>query len=149
MDTSFTNNKNLSSQIRYIIILINTTKKANIVYQSSVKCKRVIQSVLAFKLYGIAHSFNISTVIKSIMDKILQVNLPFVLYTDSKSLYDCLVQLGTTQEKHLMIDVMCLQQAYKRRQITKVKQIDGDTNPTDTMTKGKPCTALSQLINTN
>ena len=48
-----------------------------------------------------------------------------------------------------MIDVMCLRQAYKRRQVTKVKWIDGDTNPTDTMTKGKPCMALTQLIDTN
>ena len=48
-----------------------------------------------------------------------------------------------------MIDVMCLCQAYERRQITEVKWIDGETNPADAMTKGKPCTALSQLIDTN
>ena len=51
--------------------------------------------------------------------------------------------------KRLMIDVMCLRQAYERRQITEVKWINGDTNPADAMTKGKPCTALSQLIDTN
>jgi hypothetical protein len=48
-----------------------------------------------------------------------------------------------------MIDVICLRQAYERRQITKVKWIDRETNPVDTMTKGKPCTTLSQLIDTN
>jgi hypothetical protein len=48
-----------------------------------------------------------------------------------------------------MIDVMCLQQAYERRQITKVKWIDGEANPADAITKGKPCAALSQLIDTN
>ena len=42
-----------------------------------------------------------------------------------------------------MIDVMCLRQAYKQRQVTKVKWIDGDTNPMDAMTKGKPCMALT------
>jgi len=40
-----------------------------------------------------------------------------ILYTDSKSLYDCFVRRGTTQEKRLMID------------------IDGDTNPADATTK--------------
>jgi hypothetical protein len=44
---------------------------------------------------------------------------------------------------------MCLHQAYERRQITKVKWIDGETNLVDAMTKGKPCTTLSQLIDTN
>ena len=96
-----------------------------------------------------AHGFNIGAAIKSTLDKVLQVNLPLILYTNLKSLYDCLVQLGTTQEKRLIIDIICLYQAYKQRQITKVKWINGDTNPTDTITKGKPYTALLQLINTN
>ena len=32
MDISFTNNKDLSLQIRYIIVLANTIRKANIIY---------------------------------------------------------------------------------------------------------------------
>ena len=48
-----------------------------------------------------------------------------------------------------MIDVIYLQQAYKQRQIMEVKWINGDTNPADAITKGKPCTALSQLIDMN
>ena len=64
--------------------------------------------MLAFELYSIAYGFDIGAAIKSIVDKILQVNLLLVLCTDSKSLYNCLVRLRTTQEKRLMIDVMCL-----------------------------------------
>jgi hypothetical protein len=62
----------------------------------------------ASELYGMTHGFDISTAIKSSVDKILQINLPLIQVTDSKSLYDCLVRLGTMQEKRLMIDVMCL-----------------------------------------
>jgi hypothetical protein len=112
-DASFANNKDLSLQIGYIIVLADATKKANIVHWSSVKCKRVTRSVLASELYGIVHGFDIGAVIKSTVDKILQVNLLLILCTDSKSLYDCLVRLGTTQEKCLMINVMCLRQAYE------------------------------------
>ena len=72
-----------------------------------------------------------------------------VICTDSKSLYDCLVRLGTTQEKRLMVDIMCLRQAYERREITEVKWIDGDTNPADSMTKAKPSGALKLLLNIN
>ena len=48
-----------------------------------------------------------------------------------------------------MIDVMCLHQSYKRREIAKVKQVNRDSNPTDTITKSKPLLALKQLININ
>ena len=64
--------------------------------------------------------------------------LPLVLYTDLKSLYNCLVKLGTTQEKRLMVNLMCLYQAYKRREITKVKWISSGDNPVDAITKAKP-----------
>ena len=70
-DASFANNKDLISQIRYIIALSDATKKANIVHWSSVKCKRVTRSVLASELYGMAHGFDIGVAIKSIIDKIL------------------------------------------------------------------------------
>jgi hypothetical protein len=53
------------------------------------------------------------------------------------------------QEKRLIIDVMCLRQAYERRLITDVKWIDGEANPADAITKGKVCLTLQQLINTN
>ena len=120
-DASFANNKDLSSQIGYIIVLADASGRANILHWSSTKCKRVTRSVLASELYAMAHGFDVSTVLKSTIDQILQTQVPLVICVDSKSLYDCLVKLGTTQEKRLMIDVMCLRQAYERRQIAEVK----------------------------
>ena len=88
--------------------------------------------------------------IKLTIKKILQINtLLLILYTDLKSLYDCLVKLGTTQEKRLMVDLMCLRQSYERREIAEIKWIDGNTNPADAMTKSKPCPALKLLVDTN
>jgi hypothetical protein len=49
-----------------------------------------------FKLYGIVYSFDIGALIKAIVDKVLGIELLLVVYTDSKSLYECLVKLGTT-----------------------------------------------------
>jgi hypothetical protein len=76
-------------------------------------------------------------------------NLPLVLCTDSKSLYECLVKLGTTQEKRFMIDIMCLRQSYERREIAEVLWINGDENPADAVTKARPCQALRDLVDTN
>jgi len=44
---------------------------------------------------------------------------------------------------------MCLQQLYKRREIAKIKWINGGSNPIDAITKLKPYQALKDLINTN
>ena len=48
-----------------------------------------------------------------------------------------------------MINVIYLHQLYERREIAKVKWIDGDSNPIDTITKSKPSLALKRLININ
>jgi hypothetical protein len=96
-----------------------------------------------------AYGFDISAVIKSTVEQLLQIELPLILCTDLKLLYKCLVKLGTTQEKYLIIDIICLHQSYKCKEITEVKWIDSNSNPTDLMTKGKAFTALKKLINTN
>ncbi len=148
-DASFANNKDYSSQMGYILVLADAKGRANILHWSSIKCKRVTRSVLASELYSMAHGFDIGASVKSTIEKALTIDLPLILCTDSKSLYDCLVKLGTTREKRLMIDVMCLRQAYERREITEVKWIQGDTNPADSMTKTKPSNALKRLLDTN
>jgi hypothetical protein len=43
-----------------------------------------------------AHGFNIGALVKSIINKVLEMELLLVVYTDSKSLYECLIKLGTT-----------------------------------------------------
>jgi hypothetical protein len=70
--------------------------------------QKVTRSVLASKLYAIAYSFNIRALVKSIIDKVLRIDLLLVLYTNSKLLYKCLVKLGIMQEKRLIIDIICL-----------------------------------------
>ena len=66
------------------------------------------------------HGFDVGAATKSTLDQALNVNLPLVLCTDSHSLFDCLGKLGTTLEKRLKIDVMCLRQSYERREISEV-----------------------------
>jgi hypothetical protein len=63
------------------------------------------------------YGFDLAFYVKATLDLVLNTDVPLVICTDSKSLYDCLVKLGTTQEKRLMIDVMCIREAYERREI--------------------------------
>jgi len=55
-----------------------------------------------------AYSFNIGTLVKSIINRVLEIELLLVVYTNSKSLYKCLIKLGTIREKHLIINIIYL-----------------------------------------
>jgi hypothetical protein len=72
------------------------------------KYKRVTRSILASELYSIAHGFNISSLVKTIINRILEIKVLLVVYIDSKSLYKYLVKLGTIREKRLIINVIYL-----------------------------------------
>ena len=65
IDASFANNRDLLSQIGFIIVLTDRNQDVNILHWSLIKYKRVTRSILASKLYALAHSFNITAVIKA------------------------------------------------------------------------------------
>ena len=68
---------------------------------------------------------------------------------NSKSLYDCLVKLRTTQKKRLIINILCLRQFYERREIIEILWIKEDKNSVDAIIKDKEYDALQRLINMN
>ncbi len=70
-DASFANNKDLSSQVGFVLVLADVKGRANIIHWSSTKCKRVTRSVLASELYGMAYGFDMGASVKSIVDLIL------------------------------------------------------------------------------
>jgi hypothetical protein len=148
IDATFANTLDLHSQIDYVICLTDNVH-TNLIHWSLIKCKRVIRSVLAAELYAMINDFDVEAVIKSIIERMLHIFLSLILFTDSKSLFDCLIKLETTSEKRLMIDLMCLKQSYKRRKIAEIRWIDENINFANAMTKSKFCNALIKLIDTN
>ena len=99
--------------------------RGNLIHWSSTKSKRVTRSVLALEIYGIVKGVDIALAINSTIQIIirqLNILLPLtIVYTDSYSLYECLVKLGTTKEKRLIIDIIALRQLYERRELTEVQ----------------------------
>jgi hypothetical protein len=162
IDGSFANNKDLSSQLGFVIVLATEHRTGeghdfeiygNIVHWNSIKCKRVTRSVLASELYGMVNGFDntiaISTTLQQVVRTLGIPQIPVVVCSDSKSLYDCLVKLGTTNEKRLMIDIMSLRESYEKREINEVRWINGKDNPADACTKRSPNSALEKLVSYN
>jgi hypothetical protein len=117
----------------------------------SIKCKRVTRSVLTIEQFAMIHDFDVDSMLKITLIKMLSLktSILLILAIDSKSLYDCLVRLEITAEKRLMMNVMTLRQSYERREITEIKWIHESNNPADSMTKIKSFSALKTIIDIN
>jgi hypothetical protein len=159
-DGSFANNKDLSSQIGFVIALVNESQadnsfkiNGNLLHWSSTKCKRVTRSVLASEIYGMVAGFDTAFVLTATLETVMKrlglPRLPLVVCTDSYSLYECLVKLGSTTEKRLMVDLMGLRESYERREIDEIRWINGADNPADAMTKSLPNRALERIVSDN
>ncbi|KAM4067548.1 cwf18 domain containing protein [Hirsutella rhossiliensis] len=150
-DGSFANNKDLSSQIGFVIIIANETAQStdsfsirgNILHWSSTKCKRVTRSVLASEIYGLTSGFDLAFVIKQTVNTIAQ-------RLDLKQIRSSFAQIHiASMKKRLMIDIMALRQAYESRDIAEIRWVNGADNPADAMTKASPNSALTQFISDN
>jgi hypothetical protein len=53
-----------------------------------------------------AYSFNIGAFIKSIINKVLEIELLLVIYRNSKLLYKYLIKLNITRKKCLIINII-------------------------------------------
>ena len=100
-----------------------------------------------------AHGADIAIAMRGTINMIMRrlglPQVPIIVCTDSLSLYECLVKLGTTKEKRLMIDIIALREAYERGKLNEIRWIDGRDNPADSMTKASSNQALQALIDTN
>jgi hypothetical protein len=160
VDGSFANNKDLSSQIRYKVIIANKTIgqdefniKRNLIYWSSTKSKKVTRSILALEIYGMVAGANIVFVIgltlKLITKQLGLPKIPIIVCIDSYSLYEYLVKLGTTKEKRLIIDIIAFRQSYEHKKLLEICWINRTNNPADIITKATPNKILESFINTN
>jgi hypothetical protein len=83
---------------------------------------------------------------------ITQLNQPEVLLViciNSYFLYECLVKLGITQEKRLIIDILALRQSYERRKIAETRWIHNRDNSADALIKATANSSLKQLVSIN
>ena len=59
--------------------------------------------------------------INTILERFFLPKAPFILYTDLFSLYQYLVQMGSTNEKRLIIDLIALKQLYENKKINDIR----------------------------
>jgi hypothetical protein len=81
--------------------------------------------VLALEIYGIIGGINMSFIINFTLTIIMrQLGLSIILiivYTNFYSLYECLVKLGITKKKRLMIDIIVIRESYENRELFEIR----------------------------
>jgi hypothetical protein len=63
----------------------------------------------------------ISTTLRIIIKQLKLPPIPAIVCTDLFSLYECIVKLGTTKEKRLMINIIAIRQSYERRELSEIR----------------------------
>jgi pyruvate formate-lyase activating enzyme-like uncharacterized protein len=59
------------------------------------------------------------------------------------------MKLGITKEKHLIINIIAIRQAYEKRELFEICYINRQDNPIDTITKLLLNKTLEKFVNTN
>ena len=71
-------------------------------------------------MFAIVAGFDSTVIVKSTLESFLPAPPSLTIATDSKSFFDCLIKLGITKEKRLIIDIIALHKAYEQRIIIEV-----------------------------
>jgi Reverse transcriptase (RNA-dependent DNA polymerase) len=147
-DSSFANNGDLTSQLGYMVCLVDKYKRCNIIHYSSYKSKRVTRSVLGGEIHAFADAFDCAFTLKHDLEGLLCQKVPVTILTDSRSLFDVITRNSATSERRLMIDVSATRQAYERHETSDVGFIRTSNNPADALTKRGYNAALMDILTT-
>lgn len=150
-DASFANNRNLKSQLGFIILLTDKHSNANVIHFGSSKCYRVTRSVLASELHALVYGFDQAYTVQNQLQEILNHDIPIDVFVDSKTLFNVVARHGDTREKRLQIDINSLRESHTSGEMRHIYWIPGSQNIADALTKDviSASHALWTLMKTN
>lgn len=135
-DGSHTSNMNETSQIGYLVCLIDGTEW-HLLHCKSRKLWRVVRSPLAAEVHALAERVDAAIMIQHDLCELIGQKVIIRVLTDTKSLYDVLSKGSTMTGKRLMIDVKASKEAYDNYVINELGWIRRQYNLSDALTKLK------------
>ena len=148
-DSSFANNLDLSSQLGVMIVLSDSSGRANLMHYNSYKSKRVVRSVLGGEMYAFADAFDAAFSIRHDLQRLLKKDVRLTLLTDSMSLFKVIVNSTITTEKRLMIDISAVREAYEKSDIDFIGWIPSNSNIANGLTKIGICPTLMKFLHSH
>jgi hypothetical protein len=145
-DASFANSRDGTSQLGYVVFMMDKDKNCQLILWSSHKSKRVTRSVVGAETMALADAFDAAYSLKHDLQAMLGHEVPITIYTDSLSLFDVLTKATIPMEKRLMIDVLAIKDAYKNRELNTIGFIRTNDNPADVLTKIMAPDVLTKIL---
>jgi Reverse transcriptase (RNA-dependent DNA polymerase) len=145
-DAAFACNRDLTSQLGFIVFLVDSTMRCNIVHYSSKKARRVTRSVMGAEALAFCDALDFSYTLRHDLERMLQQNVPLSILTDSRQVFDIITQSSPTAERRLMIDVLIAREMYSARELSDIGRVESNCNPADALTKAGPCSALDRIL---
>ena len=133
-DAAFANMTDGASQGGFIIFLVSGQNCVPLFWQSR-KLKRVVKSTLSAETMALMEGAEQCFLLKTILKEILNLDLPIIAFTDSKSLKDCLYTSKTLEDKRLKVDICVLRDYLRQKEIHEVRWIATDEQLADPLTK--------------
>lgn len=115
-DAGFASNWDHSSQLGYIISLVDAHQNSNLLHCRSFKSRQIARIVLAAGCFALNHAFDVSSTLRITLKALFGTEVPFKFYTDSCSLFDNIVAINAPTERRLFIDLSILRQSYEHRE---------------------------------
>lgn len=110
----------MTSQVGFVIALVDACGNANGVHYTSVKSRWVKRSVLAAEFFAAIHALDFASTLRAALNELFQRIIPVGLYRDSKCLFDSSVGLNSTLEKRQSINLFILLQSYELHELTEI-----------------------------
>jgi Reverse transcriptase (RNA-dependent DNA polymerase) len=138
-DASYASNADRSSQIGYIICLVDKRDVCHLISFSSKKSTRVVTSVFSGEAIALVLAFSHAYTLQHDIGRMTNTLLPIHLRTDSLAVFDAISKNSTPKDHRLLIDIAQLRESWHRREIASIGFIRSRWNIADTLTKrGSP-----------
>lgn len=108
---SFADNIDYYSQLRLIILLCDEQGRFHVIDFASMKCRRVVRSILDGEVYAFADVFDKTFMVHHDLGKIYKRTIPLRIYSDSLQMFHVITMLSSTTERRLMIGICAAREA--------------------------------------
>ncbi len=146
---SFSNNRDLSSQLVYVMLVADEKSIFSFISCSSTKSQRVTRCCLAAEIYTIALALDAGFVFKHTFLVLLNQKIDIQIYTHSQTLLDSITSFCSMAEKRLIIGIYCLREAYRAGERFVLGCIRTNHNLSDALMKDQRHWSLHESLRTH